>query len=970
MRMLNKSIALILVSTITLVMLSALSPTQTQAQVVEKGPPLDKIIIEVRMTTEVGIADVAAGKLDMFLWDASPATYEKLPAEMRESLKLIPSRTGYRDIVYSPVYSEGLPSGVMNSTLTSVTHFNPFAITKVRYATNWLYDRKFIVEDIMKGGGAPMFSAIQPAQVGAHKRVEHVYTELGMLDTGDETKALTMIDDALTAVVPELQAAGYDLYKKTTAGAPAGYWWTFKRPDLTEETVELKFFMRTEDERLLIGEYVADQIEKAGIKIDRRARDRTVCTPAIYYTDPLDWEDAAQVYTEGWVSMSEWPYREGGVAQMYAEWYYKFMPGQVGWQWVNETMNDLTEKLVLGEVADEEDYWNKMALAVKGGVQESVRVFLCEGWEYFAVNLRVTNIAYGMVSGLWPAWPLRAAATPDKELRAAEYSAEGALFMSAWNPVGGFKDVYSELMYRYLRDYGAYPHPMTGEPIPVRTTWDVDIRNMTVPSTALNYSAYTDSWYQVGTGLNASVKVVYNYMFSNWHHGVPMDMSDVLYSIAWANEWATLDYPGDPYYHETYADETGPLLRKIKGYEIINSTALAVYGDYVHPISASVTADYYIFWPSHPWEERAAWDYVIVNGGPVSGETYSWDGIPGTEWLDMIAAKSVGDITEAVKILGNLTVAPLFIPKEADAANFTGYAPTEEQAKLRYLATVDWSTRHGHLCISNGPYYMELYDAERLYTEFRAFRDPTYPFTSDYWQKKLFLERMNIEKIEAPTSVYLGDDISIDVYPIYTREYPEPVTKPADKGYVDVTLKDPTGTAVYSGAASLVDPEKGEFSITTPGDITANLTEGAYTIEATAAVLKGVYPDVAIRDIVLAAPPPPTYDLTLSVYPAEGGTTDPTTGVHVIAEGTDVTVTITIEEGYELDYWELDGAEWTAAGKNTTVTVTMDKLHSLRAYVKAIPPWLPTELAFGIVAIVIAVVAIGVAVVLWRRKPT
>jgi peptide/nickel transport system substrate-binding protein len=960
----SKAVMLLL----TLIMFSIMmaAPSTTQANAVKIGPPLDKVYIEVRMSQDVGIGDTAAGALDTFLWDASPAVYDRLPEEMKEALKLIPSRTGYRGIVFSPVYSEGFPPGVMNSTLGE-THFNPFALTKVRYAMNWLFDREFIIESMFSGGGAPMFSAIQPAQVAAHTKVEHVYTELGLTETGDEAKALAMIEEALNEVIPELQAAGYDLYKETAAESPAGYWWKFKRPDATEEIPDLKFYMRTEDERLYIGRYVADQIEEAGIKIDRKERDRTICSPAIYYTDPLDWDNAAQLYTEGWVSMSEWPYREWGCAQMYAEWYYGYMPGRVGWQWVNETMNELTKQLCYGQVANVSDYWNKMAEVTKGGVQESVRIFLCENWDYFPVNPRVTNMAYGMVSGLWPAWPLRTATTPDNILRAAEYSAEGELFMSAWNPVEGFADVYSELMYRYIHDYGSYPHPMTGEPIPMRATWEVetdyeinetgDITGyLNVPSTALNYSAYDNEWYEIGTGKTAAAKVIFNYKFANWHHYKPMTMTDVLYATGWMYEWATEDYPGDPYYLDVYSARATPTLQTIKGWEIINETALAVYGDYVHPVSGNVTADYYVVWPAHPWEQRAAMDYVIVNGGPVSGEPYSWDGAPGTRFIDMIEPDHITDIREAVAILKNAK----FVPPET-IVSVTGYnfTPSADDAEERYTADIDWVKEYGHLCISNGPYYLSMWDETAMYAEFTAFRDPTYPFTSDYWQKELFLEKLSIDKIEAPTTVQVGQDISIDVYPTLIREYPEPTTEPATKGYVDVALKNATDV-VCGGAASYVEP--GLFSFTAPSEVTAELPAGSYTIEATAAIYPGVYPDILTQEIAVL-PITYTYTLTLSIVPAYGGNCTPAVGPHEYDEGTTVEVNLTLAEGYEFDYWELDGAE---VSDEIAYTLTMNADHTLRAQLKAIAGF-PTELIIAIVAIIIAVAAVA-GLFLWRRK--
>jgi uncharacterized repeat protein (TIGR02543 family) len=66
-----------------------------------------------------------------------------------------------------------------------------------------------------------------------------------------------------------------------------------------------------------------------------------------------------------------------------------------------------------------------------------------------------------------------------------------------------------------------------------------------------------------------------------------------------------------------------------------------------------------------------------------------------------------------------------------------------------------------------------------------------------------------------------------------------------------------------------------------------------------------------------------TYDLTMAVDPAGGGTTDPAVGIHTYAEGTIVDITATPSAGYEFDHWEGDVADPNAA--STTVTMDVDK---------------------------------------------
>jgi branched-chain amino acid transport system substrate-binding protein len=105
--------------------------------------------------------------------------------------------------------------------------------------------------------------------------------------------------------------------------------------------------------------------------------------------------------------------------------------------------------------------------------------------------------------------------------------------------------------------------------------------------------------------------------------------------------------------------------------------------------------------------------------------------------------------------------------------------------------------------------------------------------------------------------------------------------------------------------------------------------------------------------------------LTLSVQPAEGGTTEPSVGVIGYAEGENVTVTITPASGYQMDYWELDGANVSLA---LTYTLSMLTNHTLTAHMKASSTGLPIEYLIATAVAIIVVVAVGVFLFIRRRR--
>lgn len=955
-------------STFAFILLTVLSgivatlPKPVAAQVIEKGPPLDVIYFDVRTSQDVGIGDTAAGITDVFLWPASEAVWKRTSPEIVANLKLIRTASGFWSLVFNPVQDSADAPGVVTTTSGEV-HFNPFALREVRHAMNLLINRKYIIEEILAGGGAAMYSPVQPSSP-AIKHVQNVYPELGLTDTGNFDLANQTINNALKEAASTLATYGYTLEAKPDTASPAGFWWTFKAnsTDATEETVTVKFIIRIEDERHEEGLYIADLIEKTGIKVNRLEQDRTAAVVTTYFTNPKDY--LWNIYTEGWVSMSEWLYPEWNIAQMYAPW-VTWLPGwgePTWWQYQNATLDTISQKLTMGPIKDMDEFWSLSADTIKMGIQESVRVFIVEMWEYFPVNPRVSMISYGTISGLWPMWPLRTAATPDRILKATEFSSAGALFMSAWNPIGGFQDVYSELIWRYIRDYATYPHPMTAEPIPVRTNFTVQTGTIDVPSTAIVFDSANDAWTTIGTGKKALAKVIFNYSMSNWHHGQPMTMSDILYHWGFMWEWATNDTVGDPYYSSRYASSVAPILEQIIGIEIINGTAIAIYGNYTHPVSDAATADYYAVWPTLPWEVMASMEELVANSTKYGiAKDYDWYQIEGAEWIDMIVADHVADIQKVMDSLRTTSYLPPYV-------NYTGDTSLDSLI-ARYRTAYDWASDYNHVAISNGPYYLKEYiSAPTPYLELRAFRDSTYPFGPTYWQEKLFLVRMEIQKIEAPTEVILGEEIPIRIYPVLKEEYPEPKEEPATTGYIEAAFKDPNGTVIYRGLASYVSP--GLFSFTVPSTVTSNLTTGVYSVEVSAAVEKGLFADVSSIPVSVSKQ---KFSLTIGVYPIGKGETSPGVGTVTYEIGSNVTVTVIPEEGYEFDYWELDGVPYS---DKATIIITMDKSHILVAHLKRKTPTFilsPEVLSFvslmmGMSA-VIAVVVLVTIILPKRVKP-
>jgi len=81
------------------------------------------------------------------------------------------------------------------------------------------------------------------------------------------------------------------------------------------------------------------------------------------------------------------------------------------------------------------------------------------------------------------------------------------------------------------------------------------------------------------------------------------------------------------------------------------------------------------------------------------------------------------------------------------------------------------------------------------------------------------------------------------------------------------------------------------------------------------------------------SPLPTTYELTMAVDPTEGGTTDPTVGVHTYPEDEVVAITAYASAGYEFDHWTGDVADPNSA----STTVTMDGDKTVTAHFSLLP---------------------------------
>jgi len=107
----------------------------------EKGTFVDSVTFIQYLDENTALGEVKNGNLDLYYFRVPSDRIET--SESREGLKVFESTGGSYSILVNPAESES---------------FNPFSIDEVRYAINYLVDRRLIVNELMGGYGATMIS--------------------------------------------------------------------------------------------------------------------------------------------------------------------------------------------------------------------------------------------------------------------------------------------------------------------------------------------------------------------------------------------------------------------------------------------------------------------------------------------------------------------------------------------------------------------------------------------------------------------------------------------------------------------------------------------------------------------------------------------------------------------------------------------------------------------------------------------
>jgi peptide/nickel transport system substrate-binding protein len=677
------------------------------------------MINEVRfiqyLDDNVALQDVKSGILDAYFF--------RIPLEAVSSIKNDPQLKEYDRIAGSyGLLLNPAPSKDINS-------INPFQFKEVRYAMNYLVDRGFVVNEILKGYGTEL---IDPFGIYSPEYLNVLSTVESFGFRYNPQVAEKMISDTLT---------------KEGAYIQGGKWYYKGSP------ITIKILIRSDDlQRLSMGELVASELQNAGFNVLKDYGDLNKANSVILGSDPQDFQ--WQVYTEAYAGTSAFvKYNPIVTSQMYAP-YYGNMPGGQNpsfWNYKNSTLDNLTQKIAFFKFSSQKQRNELVRNATIEGIQESVRIFVAQNTEPFVASSALRGLVNDFGAGIPSRFSLINAMSQKNE--SILNIGVKQVYQGAWNNVEGCKDVYCTEIYSAISDSGTFRNPYTGEVIPMREPWtnistDGPQARLKVAPDAILWDPFSQHWKSVGNNETSMSKVTYKILYSNWHNGVPMDKSDLLYTQYFLLQWGTNTGQGNLTYDPEFRSQAQAAIPLVKGLRFVGHDEVESYIDQWNYDKKEI-ADSATIWPAEPWEITAATER-LVNEGKLAysrGEATANN----VDWLSLIIPSHAQMIKEELQKMKAEGYVPAPLRGNVSVAD----------AMKRYDASIKWISLHNNAVISNGPFYLDSYNPAGGVITIKAFRDPSYPFPRGYWASFENPQLASIQSVNSPSFLQLGQPAAI-----------------------------------------------------------------------------------------------------------------------------------------------------------------------------------------------------------------
>ena len=730
-----------------------------------------------------------------------------------------------RNPALTSVVSFGLQSELTFNPVGPVfggtNRLNPFASPKIREAMNWLIDRRFIAQEIMRGMATPRYLPIDGA-FPDYARLADAARKLEIQYAPNPDRARAIISE-------EMGKLGATL---------VGGKWQFRGQPVT-----LTFLIRTEDERKLIGEYIAGLLENLGFAVERRLGSSAELSPIWSRADPArgQWH----LYTGGWQIVVIVRDESGNFD-------FFFTPrGLTGPLWQaykpSPEFDHVSDQLARSDYTTIAERNRLFTRALELAMQDSARIWLVDRTSIWPRRAEVKVVAdlAGGISGslLWP-YTIRYEGRTGGTVRIGVPN----MLPEPWNPVGGSNFIFDTTLYRATEDYATIADPYTGLDLPQRVeraevfikrglpvTKSLDwvslqfVPEIRVPDDAIiSWDPKAQRFITVKEkhpqGLTARTKAVVHFerdLFEKvqWHDGSRLSMGDIM--LGWI---LTFDRAMDAsvIFDESVLPSFESFVQTFRGFRIISENPLVaeIYSDAFSLDAEAIGAGAAgAFWPTYGFGP-GPWHTVALGiKAEAAGEGAFTD--------DKAAKKKV----EHLNYIAGPTLAVLDrYLAAARAENFIPYAPalskyiTAEEARTRWTFLTHWREGRGHFWVGMGPFLLQRVSPVEKIVELHRFS--RFPDPSTKWVR--FDEpRLATITASGPSTVRIGEMATFEVRITFKgRPYAA-----EDIEEVKYLLFDAKSQLVANGAAQ----RAGEaWTLTFAPEVTRRLSPGSSRLEVIA----------------------------------------------------------------------------------------------------------------------------------------
>lgn len=827
-------------SLLVCLLLVAVALTATARQ----GSFLDKLTFITDPSQVSCIERVVAGEVDLHGYQVTGGNVQLL---IDNNIPFFKAYAGYRGLLFNipAYYDDG--------------RFNVLGDPILCQAAQKILDREYMASEFLFGNALPMYSAVLPT-AATYPQIIVETTKTKLAFGYDEDLAFQMIDDRMTELGFTKSAAG--IWQQDGFG-----------------DVEVIACIRVEDERLELGDYFCDQLEKAGF-VCRRIYGSSGDL-FNYWGGTLPGDGAWDVYTEGWGSSAISLTSATTWSQMYTDQLYPVPPytGMVE-EWCDaefgEGFYEAAEMIVAGTYGSLEERLDSFKLCEERMRDNPTHIWSWNNASAYCQPIGgavVHDLAAGTFIHRFVAHTLRYTDADGAPIMGGDMVVTNQSFLTnAINPVDGSNWTYDYMFMRPTQDVPIYSHPHTGTPIPhimdhatvevlegkpvgiFDTTVDdgwldlVFVDEIVVPDDvwsdwdAANQVFLTAADVYPGGVTDAVHKTTLEFPAwltdgtVKWHDGSAFGMADLVFGLIIGFPFDRAK-PESSIYDSNVVSSYNAGMASFRGLKIVSEQPLVVeiYDSGISLYAETIAQnDAGILWPLSGSGTQPAWHQAALGikveeaGLGCFGQGKATE--LNVDWMNYV------DGPQLELLLGELATAQYidaFIPYEATLGQWV----TTADAQARYDNLAVFANKYGHLWIGTGPMMLTQVDSLAGITVLE--NNPDYFYETGHY---LFLPDVpSIPDVSAtgPATINIGDAADFDVSITLDGE----AYAASNIKEVVWLLIDATGNIAYNGYGAILGDGAAQVSLT--ADQTATLAAGANQLTIVVVVKTVVLPGQA-----------------------------------------------------------------------------------------------------------------------------